>query len=184
MKLNRKKIVIGLSIAFLLCCLPPLIPILFMVCCGVMRLLGYILGLTYREVCVIGNIYLQGAIWAASSLLPLIVAIVAVVKKREIGRVITLFVSMLYSAVYWIILILLCRRYAPPLAPAFDRCVDDLFFTADLLGTTYEVVNIIFFVAFFGLSIIANYVFYHIIKRAYLTKHEKVGALEKNEQKS
>ena len=95
MKLDRKKIVIGVTIAFLLCCLPPLIPILFMVCCGVMRLLGYILGLTYREVCVIGNIYLQGAIWAASSLLPLIVAIVAVVKKREIGRVITLFVSML-----------------------------------------------------------------------------------------
>ena len=184
MKLDRKKIVIGVTIAFLLCCLPPLIPRLFMVCCGVMRLLGNILGLTYKEVCVIGNIYLQGVLWAASSLLPMIAAIVAVIKKREIGRIVTLGTSMLYSAAHWIIFALLCWRYAPPLAPAFDRCVDDLYASARVFGTTYEVVNIIFFVVLFGLCIVANYVIYRIIKRTYLTEHEKVSEQEEDEQKS
>ena len=184
MKLDRKKIVIGVTIAFLLCCLPPLIPILFMVCCGVMRLLGNILGLTYREVCVIGNIYLQGVLWAASSLLPMIAAIVAVIKKREIGRIVRLGTSMLYSAAHWIIFALLCWRYAPPLAPAFDRCVDDLYASARVFGTTYEVVNIIFFVVLFGLCIVANYVIYRIIKRTYLTEHEKVSEQEEDGQKS
>ena len=184
MKLDRKKIVIGVSIAFLLCCLPPLIPILFMMCCGVMRVLGNILGLTYKEVCVIGNIYLQGVLWAASSLLPMIAAIVAVIKKREIGRIVTLGTSMLYSAAHWIIFALLCWRYAPPLAPAFDRCVDDLYASARVFGTTYEVVNIIFFVVLFGLCIVANYVIYRIIKRTYLAEHEKVSEQEEDEQKS
>ena len=184
MKLDRKKIVIGVSIAFLLCCLPPLIPILFMACCGVMRVLGNLLGLTYKEVCVIGNVYLQGVIWAASSLLPMIAAIVAVTKKREIGRIVTLGTSMLYSAAHWIIFALLCWRYAPPLAPAFDRCVDDLYASARVFGTTYEVVNIIFFVVLFGLCIVANYVIYRIIKRTYLTEHEKASEQEEDEQKS
>lgn len=184
MKLDRKKIVIGVSIAFLLCCLPPLIPILFMMCCGVMRVLGNILGLTYREICVIGNVYLQGVLWAASSLLPMIAVIVAVIKRREIGRIVTLGISMLYSAAYWIIFALLCWRYAPPLAPAFDRCVDDLYASAKMFGTTYEVVNIIFFVVLFGLCIVANYVIYRIIKRTFLTEHEKASEQEEDEQKS
>ena len=184
MKLDRKKIVIGVSIAFLLCCLPPLIPILFMMCCGVMRVLGNILGLTYKEVCVIGNVYLQGVLWAASSLPPMIAAIVAVIKRREIGRIVTLGTSMLYSAAHWIIFALLCWRYAPPLAPAFDRCVDDLYASAKVFGTTYEVVNIIFFVVLFGLCIVANYVIYRIIKRTFLTEHEKASEQEEDEQKS
>lgn len=36
---------------------------LFDTCCKVMSLLGSLLGLSYKEICVIFNIYVQGGMW-------------------------------------------------------------------------------------------------------------------------
>ena len=44
---------------------------LFYVCCQIMSTLGSLLGLSYQEVCVIGNIYVQGVLLVVAAALPL-----------------------------------------------------------------------------------------------------------------
>lgn len=167
---KRKYTLVFVVIVLLICCLPPLIVPIFQLCCGVMMALGYLVGLSYKEVCVIGNVYMQGGLWVLSSLLPLFIAIKALVDRYTISRVITVIVGAIYSVIYTLTFIYFASRYQPPLAEAFDLCVKDLYLVAGRMGTTYEVVNIIFFVAFWGLSIISNYVAYRILKNKYENK--------------
>ena len=157
-------------IVLLICCLPPLIGPIFQLCCGVMRTIGNLIGLSYKEICVIGNVYIQGIIWVISSFLPHYIAIKAVVEKCILARVATVIVGAIYGVIYTLIFAYFASRYQPPLADAFDLCVKDLHLVAGRMGTTYEVVNIIFFVAFWGLSIISNYVAYRILKNKYENK--------------
>ena len=44
--------------------------VLFDYCCQIMYALGNLLGLSYQEVCVIGNIYVQGALLVAAAAVP------------------------------------------------------------------------------------------------------------------
>lgn len=169
MKAARKYTLAVAVIALLICCLPPLIVPIFQLCCGVMRTIGNLIGLSYKEICVIGNVYIQGIIWVISSFLPLYIAIKAVIERCILARVATVIAGTIYSVIYTLTFIYFAYRYRPPLAEAFDLCVDNLYLVAEKLGTTYQVVNIIFFVALWGLSIIFNYISYRILKRAFLT---------------
>lgn len=170
MKVTRKH-ALGLAmIALIICCLPSLIVPIFQLCCGVMMVLGKLVGLSYKEVCVIGNVYMQGALWVVSSLLPLYIAIKAVANKCSFFRVVTVLAGIIYSVTYALIFVFFAYRYRPPLVDAFDLCVKNLYSVAERFGTTYEVINIIFFVAFWGLSIICNYLAYRILIRVFLKK--------------
>lgn len=167
MKVARKYTLVFVVIVLLICCLPPLIVPIFQLCCGVMMALGHLVGLSYKEVCVIGNVYMQGGLWVLSSLLPLFIAIKALVDRYTISRAIAVIAGAIYSLIYTLTFTYFASRYQPPLADAFDLCVKDLYYVADKMGTTYEVVNIIFFVVFWGISIICNYIIYRILKRVF-----------------
>lgn len=169
MKVTRKYTLVFVVIVLLICCMPPLIVPIFQLCCGIMMTLGNLVGLSYKEVCVLGNVYMQGGLWVLSSLLPLYIAIKALVDRYTISRVITVIVGAIYSVIYTLTFTYFASRYQPPLADAFDLCVKDLYSVAGKMGTTYEVVNIIFFVAFWGLSLIFNYIIYRILKRVFIT---------------
>lgn len=156
--------VIAAVAAFLICCcLPTFIVPVFQFCCRVMEQAGKVLGLTYKEVCVIGNIYVQGLLWAVSSALPLVAAIKAVRERRSLSRIMAVMVSAAYTMICLLIFAGFAWHYRPPLVSAFDLCVADLHNVTRMLGATYEVVNIIFFVVFWGLAIIVNYILFRII---------------------
>ena len=126
-----------------------IVNIVFRCCCEVMFLLGKLIGLTYKEVCVVFNLYVQGVVLMLSGCLPLVAAI------RRSHTQATL-IAGIYAALYvagfaWIV-----WRYGGPMVPAFDRCVDDLLYVAQKWHTTYNMVNIIIFVLLWIALFFAN----------------------------
>ena len=123
---------------------------LFSLCCGIMYALGSLLGLSYEEVCVIGNIYVQGALLVAATATPLWYAFKQ--GEHHAIKIITVVNILCCSA----LVLYFCFRYAPPLGVAFDRCVDDLNNLAAVWNTTYVVVNVLIFVLWWVGSIAWN----------------------------
>ena len=152
-------------VATILCCLPIVAYPLFVLCCGILSLLGEVFDMTYKEICVIVNIYVQVGLWAASSILPIIAATRAVIVKRNLWHTIVLFLTIVLGALYGTAAVWLVQRYALPLEESFDLCVEDLNAIASLMGTTYEIVNILIFVVFFVLCILGNYWLFRLINR-------------------
>ena len=132
---------------------------LFYFCCEIMHTLGNLLGLSYQEVCVIGNIYVQGALLVAASAVPLWFAFRQ--KSNYALKTIACVNVLCCSA----LVLYFCFRYAPPLAASFDRCVEDLKNLAEAWHTTYVVVNIAIFVLWWVASI-----FWNLLATIYISK--------------
>ncbi len=119
---------------------------IFQACCDLMEFVGKDLGYSYKEICVIGNLYLQGCV------LWLLGMVCAVEGYRLLHRANVRFAKwisaygILDGAVSSTVFALLIRRYYGGGAIAFDRCVADLFWLAKKSHTTYEVVNIWVFI--------------------------------------
>ncbi len=129
---------------------------LFGSCCAFMAAVGYALGLTYKEFCVIGNNYVQAGLVAASALW-LVVESWLVVKRHPsldswLAAALSSLLLWAYSKVFWVI----CTTYPMPLEAAFDQCVKDLYHLADIWHTTYYHVNIIVYVVGFVGAIGSN----------------------------
>lgn len=124
--------------------------VLFDYCCQIMYALGNLLGLSYQEVCVIGNIYVQGALLVATSAVPVWFAFK---QKSHYALKTVACVNVLCCSA---LVLYFCFRYAPPLAASFDRCVEDLKSLAEVWHTTYVVVNIVIFVLWWLASIFSN----------------------------
>lgn len=162
---SKKRWIIILVVAIGLCLLPLVIVPLFQICCYIMYAVGRIVGLGYKEICVIGNVYIQGAIWAISAFLPLLAVVLSLRGKISYKRVILAALTFGYGVVCTLIFLWFVWRYQPPLIPAFDLCVENLRAVARQFGTTYEVVNILFFVLFWLGSVVANGVAYYLLRK-------------------
>ena len=117
-----------------------------------MRSLGNALGLSYKEICVIGNLYLQGGV------LWLVGVASAIESYRLLHRANSRFSiwksvwGILDGIVSTVLFTMLLFRYPGGGAPAFDLCVHDLNWLASKFHTTYEIINIVVFViAFLGI---------------------------------
>ena len=124
---------------------------LFDICCKIMSGLGNLLGLSYKEICVIGNIYLQGGIWILLAWIPTIVLMrhkqTSLIKKQYF------ILALGYGLIHTILFIIFCERYSFPITDGFDVCVMDLRQIAKSNHTTYQAVNIYIFVIGWMLSI-------------------------------
>ena len=124
---------------------------LFDICCKIMSGLGNILGLSYKEICVIGNIYIQGGIWILSALIPMIVLMLH--QQTSCMKKLYLIFAIGYALIHSILFIIFCERYSFPITEGFNICVDDLQHIAKVYNTTYQAVNIYIFVIGWMLSI-------------------------------
>lgn len=129
---------------------------LFDICCKIMSSLGDMVGLTYKEICVIGNIYIQGGILVLSSFAPFIALIRMMRKKASIGKGLYLLPSIIYGMACCFLFLLVCIRYIFPLTEAFDKCVFDLNILSNFLNLSYEAVNILIFIILWGIAIAWN----------------------------
>lgn len=139
------KWVAGCIVAF--CCVAclgslfvPVSPLmaLFGACCGFMACVGWVLGLSYIEFCVIGNIWLQCAtISAAAGWL-----IYRAMSKWSLPRLLPIGFGIVQILGSFAILI----HYIGTMNEAFYRCVDDLNMIAAVTGSTYIAVNIYIYV--------------------------------------
>lgn len=150
------KWIVGCIVAFCIAaCLGSLfVPIsplmaLFGACCGFMAGVGWVLGLTYIQFCVIGNIWLQCATISAAA---------AWLIYRASSR---LSVIRLAAIGFGVVQILMCVatmvHYQGTMHDAFYRCVDDLNNLAAMTGSTYIAVNIYLYVLGWPLVIAADW---------------------------
>jgi hypothetical protein len=138
----------------------------FRLCVAFLQLLGKVCGLTYIQISVVFNLWLQGAVLTLSGLAP---AAAAVYRFCTGGSTLWLAVTTLflaYAAVYVYGFIRMLRLYHLPFDDAFWLCVKDLEKLADKWHTTYQKVNLIIFVLFFlmllGANIWLSYYIYHL----------------------
>ena len=136
----------------------------FMLCVGFLLLLGKLCGMTYKQISVVFNLWVQGAVLMLSGLAP---AAAAIYKLATGGSLLWLAVAALllvYAAVHVFGFVRMLQHYHLPFDRAFDLCVKDLLIWAKKLHTTYEMTNLIIFVLLFLVliavkSFIAWYIF-------------------------
>lgn len=126
---------------------------LFALCCAFMASVAWVLGLTYVEFCVIGNIWIP-CVAIISTAIFLVYASRCYLRSHSgmtrvwaIGTIIFAFLQIVGA-------MLLLYHYAGTIREAFYRCMQDLKLLAALAHTSYEAVNIFLWV-FIGTSLLA-----------------------------
>lgn len=117
---------------------------LFKICVGFLQWLGAATHLTYVEISVIFNLWIQGGVLVLSAALPFGIACYrCLIGSLHLGWVMLTGISFAVQCAGFIWLLV---HYGTNMTQAFDLCVDDLMFIAKMYHTTYYMVNILIFV--------------------------------------
>ena len=128
----------------------------FAACCGVMGAVGIAWGLTYKEICVIGNIYLEAGVCVLSALWLTWTTIKVYRRNRTILHSLLMSAGLLYGMIYLFVFLLICIHYAMPMEKAFDLCYHELLMLASDWHTTYNNVNYLIFIILFLVLTLGN----------------------------
>lgn len=139
----------------------------FIACCGVLYVTGMVLGFTYKEICVIVNIYLESGLCLLSALWVTWTAIKRFYHKKTVGNGILMVSGFIYGLVYLGGFIWLCQHYAMPLNNAFDLCYHELVQLSKDYHTTYYNVNYAVFIILFLITTIGNILLGKLIQKGH-----------------
>ena len=155
---------------------------IFGVCMLFLSTLAEITGLTYHEVAVYFNLYLQGGILVLSTLPILYYAIKNVIKKISAKSVIVTLCAILYVALFAYGYVEMYQHYTLDINYAFTTCQNELMALGKLIPlnlelpycrgdwTNYYIVNVIIFIVGFlgvlGINIFATKKLKKIYKKA------------------
>lgn len=128
----------------------------FGACCGSLYVLGLTLGLTYKEICVIVNIYLEAALCVLSSLWVTWTCIKSFRSSKTCGRMMLMLAGIAYGLLYLVAFLWICNHYAMPLNDAFDLCYRELIALSKAYHTTYNYVNYFIFILLFLVGTLGN----------------------------
>ena len=136
----------------------------FGLCVLFLLLLGKLFGLTYKQISVVFNLWVQGAVLALSGLAPLGVVIYKMLESFSTGWLVLTIITACYGIVYVYAFIKMLQHYRLPFNAAFDLCVNDLQRLARKWHTTYQIVNLLIFVLFYLLLLGQNiFICYYLI---------------------
>lgn len=138
--------------------------ILFQICQKFLLLIGKVTRLTYIEISVIFNLWIQGALLVLSSFIPATVLLCN--DGYRSNPYITIF-AIGYALLYVILFILLLIHYKLPFERAFYLCADDLENISNKVHLSYQTVNILIFVLGFLVIFSTNIVSALIIASRY-----------------
>ena len=138
----------------------------FGLCVLFLLLLGKLLGLTYKQISVVFNLWVQGAVLALSGIAPFGVAVYKFIESFSVSWMILTIILACYGLVYLYAFLKMLQHYHLPFNDAFDLCVRDLKWIAKKWHTTYYIVNLLIFVLFYlillGFNILlCNYLISH-----------------------
>lgn len=133
-----------------------IIAIPFGICVLFLNILGWCVGLNYKQISVYFNLYFQGIILAFSSLLPVGASIYAWCTSAHLLYGIMLVCTLLYFSIYVVGLIWMIRHYSGSTEQAFDLCVSDLKSLAKKWSVSYMTVNLIIFVGWWLALFVMN----------------------------
>ena len=128
----------------------------FGLCVLFLLLLGKLFGLTYKQISVVFNLWVQGGLLTLSGLAPLIVDVFKMSESFSMGWLVLAIVLALYGFAYVYAFIKMLQHYRLPYDAAFDLCVDDLKRIAVKWHTTYEMVNLIIFILLYLILMCLN----------------------------
>lgn len=128
----------------------------FGACCGILYMTGNILGFTYKEICVIVNIYMEASLCLLSALWVTWATIKCFTRRKAIGNGLLMATGIIYGIAYIEGFMWLCQHYAMPMNDAFDQCYRELIQLAKDYHTTYNNVNYIIFILLFLVITIGN----------------------------
>ena len=128
----------------------------FGACCGILYLTGRFLGFTYKEICVIVNIYLEAGLCLLSALWVTWTAIRCFIRRKTLGSGILMATGIIYSLACIGGFLWICQHYAMPMNDAFDLCYRELIQLANDYHTTYNNVNYAIFILLFLVITIGN----------------------------
>lgn len=128
----------------------------FYSCCASMGISGLAWGLTYEEICVIGNIYMQLAILLGSALYVAYVSVKRYHTVHTSTNSLIMICGIIYALIYVIFSGWVISHYAMPLNDAFYLCVNELVSLAIKYHTTYSIVNYVIFIIGFLILTVGN----------------------------
>jgi hypothetical protein len=121
----------------------------FGLCVLFLLLLGKLFGLTYKQISVVFNLWIQGAVMALSGVAPFGIIVYKMLEQFTIGRLLLVIIFAFYGIFHMYAFIKMLRHYHLPFNDAFDLCVVDLQRAARKWHTTYQIVNLLIFVLFY-----------------------------------
>ena len=131
----------------------------FGLCVLFLLLLGKLFGLTYKQISVVFNLWVQGAILAF--LAPFGIAVYKMMESFSMWWLALSAALLIYGIAYVYAFFKMLQHYHLPFDSAFDLCVDDLERLAKKWHTTYQMVNLLIFILFYlillGLNILICY---------------------------
>ena len=125
--------------------------------------LGKLFGLTYKQISVVFNLWVQGAVLTLSGLAPAAACVYKLAHGGSHLWMAGVISFMAYAAIYVYGFVRMLRHYHLPFEDAFDLCVEDLQVLSAKWHTTYEMVNLILFVLFFLVLIAINMFLAHYL---------------------
>lgn len=138
----------------------------FMLCAGFLLLLGKSLGLSYKQISVIFNLYLQGGLLAMSGMLPLVASVWFLVEHASCIGWLILLLSLFYASIYVVGFVGLLQHYHLPMNYAFDLCVNDLERVAYKWHISYHAVNLVIFILWWvtvvAMNLFVSYCIYNL----------------------
>ena len=134
-------------------------------CCGWLYAIGLILGYSYKEICVIINIYLESGLCLLSVLWVTWITIRMFTITRSIGSGVLMVGGIAYGVVGIALFLWICNHYYMPMNDAFDLCYHELIQLAKEYHTTYNNVNYVIFILFFLVCTLGSLGISKLIKR-------------------
>ena len=128
----------------------------FGLCVLFLLLLGKLFGLTYKQISVVFNLWVQGVVLALSGLAPFGIAIYKLVESFSVGWLFLAIIFAVYGMAYVYAFIKMLQHYHLPFNDAFDLSVVDLQLLAKKWHTTYQMVNLLIFILFYLILIGVN----------------------------
>lgn len=125
-------------------------------CCASMGVAGLAWGFTYKEICVIGNLYMQAGIFLFTAAY-IVWAACQRYRNRKSKFNLSLAIS---SSVYLLATIIGCcwvgYHYTLPLEASYDKCYHELVNLTHTYGLSYNNVNYLIFIVFYLAIVIVN----------------------------
>ena len=128
----------------------------FGLCVLFLLLLGKLVGLTYKQISVVFNLWVQGAVLALSGLAPFGVIVYKLLESCSAGWLLLSIVFAFYGMAHVYAFVKMLKHYQLPFNDAFDLCVRDLQWLARKWHTTYQMVNLIIFILIYLILLCLN----------------------------
>lgn len=129
--------------------------IVFNACAVFLLVLGKFLGLSYKQISVVFNLWLQGGVLAISAMLPCVFWF-CFSKQNGLLFIAGAIILLAYALLYLWGFMKMLRHYHLPIDYAFDLCVKDLEWLATKWGHSYNYVNIALFVIIYLVLLSTN----------------------------